>query len=325
MRAIAITQPGGPEVLKPIERPTPQPGPGQILIRVAAAGVNRPDCLQRAGSYPPPPGASDLPGLEVAGTVAALGEGVTGWTVGDAVCALVNGGGYADHAVAPAGQCLPVPEGFSMVEAAALPETFFTVWTNVFDRGRLAAGESFLVHGGTSGIGTTAIQLAKAFGARVFATAGGPDKAKACEDIGAERGIDYEAEDFVAVVKEATGGRGVDVILDMVGGDYVPRNIDALADQGRHVTIAFLRGAKVTLNMAPVMTKRLILTGSTLRPRSAEEKAAIAASLAEKVWPLLARGEVRPVIFKTFPLEEAAAAHALMESSGHVGKIVLTV
>ncbi|TWB21182.1 putative PIG3 family NAD(P)H quinone oxidoreductase [Nitrospirillum amazonense] len=325
MRAIAITQPGGPEVLKPIERPTPQPGPGQILIRVAAAGVNRPDCLQRAGSYPPPPGASDLPGLEVAGTVAALGEGVTGWTVGDAVCALVNGGGYADHAVAPAGQCLPVPEGFSMVEAAALPETFFTVWTNVFDRGRLAAGESFLVHGGTSGIGTTAIQLAKAFGARVFATAGGPDKAKACEDIGADRGIDYKAEDFVAVVKEATGGRGVDVILDMVGGDYVPRNIDALADQGRHVTIAFLRGAKVTLNIAPVMTKRLVLTGSTLRPRSAEEKAAIAASLAEKVWPLLARGEVRPVIFKTFPLEEAAAAHALMESSSHVGKIVLTV
>ncbi|MDG3442045.1 NAD(P)H-quinone oxidoreductase [Nitrospirillum amazonense] len=325
MRAIAITQPGGPEVLKPIERPTPQPGPGQILIRVAAAGVNRPDCLQRAGSYPPPPGASDLPGLEVAGTVAALGEGVTGWTVGDALCALVNGGGYADHAVAPAGQCLPVPEGFSMVEAAALPETFFTVWTNVFDRGRLAAGESFLVHGGTSGIGTTAIQLAKAFGARVFATAGGPDKAKACEDIGADRGIDYKAEDFVAVVKEATGGRGVDVILDMVGGDYVPRNIDALADQGRHVTIAFLRGPKVTLNMAPVMTKRLVLTGSTLRPRSAEEKAAIAASLAEKVWPLLARGEVRPVIFKTFPLEEAAAAHALMESSSHVGKIVLTV
>ncbi|TWB48703.1 NAD(P)H-quinone oxidoreductase [Nitrospirillum viridazoti] len=325
MRAIAITQPGGPEVLKPIERPTPQPGPGQLLIRVAAAGVNRPDCLQRAGSYPPPPGASDLPGLEVAGTVAALGEGVTGWTVGDAVCALVNGGGYADHAVAPAGQCLPVPEGFSMVEAAALPETFFTVWTNVFDRGRLAAGESFLVHGGTSGIGTTAIQLAKAFGARVFATAGGPDKAKACEEIGAERGIDYKAEDFVAVVKEATGGRGVDVILDMVGGDYVPRNIDALADQGRHVTIAFLRGAKVTLNLAPVMTKRLVLTGSTLRPRSAEEKGAIAASLAEKVWPLLTRGEVRPVIFKTFPLEEAAAAHALMESSSHVGKIILTV
>ncbi|WP_040844004.1 NAD(P)H-quinone oxidoreductase, partial [Nitrospirillum viridazoti] len=256
---------------------------------------------------------------------AALGEGVTGWTVGDAVCALVNGGGYADHAVAPAGQCLPVPEGFSMVEAAALPETFFTVWTNVFDRGRLAAGESFLVHGGTSGIGTTAIQLAKAFGARVFATAGGPDKAKACEEIGAERGIDYKAEDFVAVVKEATGGRGVDVILDMVGGDYVPRNIDALADQGRHVTIAFLRGAKVTLNLAPVMTKRLVLTGSTLRPRSAEEKGAIAASLAEKVWPLLTRGEVRPVIFKTFPLEEAAAAHALMESSSHVGKIILTV
>ncbi|TWB45172.1 NAD(P)H-quinone oxidoreductase [Nitrospirillum pindoramense] len=325
MRAIAITEPGGPEVLKPIERPLPQPGPGQVLIQVAAAGVNRPDCLQRAGLYPPPPGASDLPGLEVAGTVAALGEGVTGWAVGDAVCALVNGGGYADHAVAPAGQCLPVPEGFSMVEAAALPETFFTVWTNVFDRGRLAAGESFLVHGGTSGIGTTAIQLAKAFGARVFATAGGPDKAKACEEIGAERGIDYKAEDFVAVVKEATGGRGIDVILDMVGGDYLPRNIDALADQGRHVTIAFLRGAKVTLNMVPVMTKRLVLTGSTLRPRTAEEKAAIAASLAEKVWPLLAQGKVRPVIYKTFPLEEAAAAHALMESSGHVGKIVLIV
>ncbi|MEA1676855.1 NAD(P)H-quinone oxidoreductase [Nitrospirillum sp. BR 11163] len=325
MRAIAITQPGGPEVLKPIERPTPRPGPGQILIRVAAAGVNRPDCLQRAGHYPPPPGASDLPGLEVAGTVAGLGEGVAGWTVGDAVCALVNGGGYADHAVAPAGQCLPVPVGYSMVEAAALPETFFTVWTNVFDRGRLAAGESFLVHGGTSGIGTTAIQLAKAFGARVFATAGGPDKAKACEEIGADRGIDYKAEDFVAVVREATGGRGVDVILDMVGGDYVPRNIDALADQGRHVTIAFLRGAKVTLNMTPVMTKRLVLTGSTLRPRTVEEKAGIAASLREKVWPLLAQGRVRPVIYKTFALDDAAAAHALMESSAHVGKIILTV
>ncbi|WP_044559250.1 NAD(P)H-quinone oxidoreductase [Azospirillum sp. B4] len=325
MRAIAITQPGGPEVLQPIERPTPQPGPGEVLIRVAAAGVNRPDCLQRAGHYPPPPGASDLPGLEVAGTVAAVGEGVAGWAVGDAVCALVNGGGYADHAVAPAGQCLPVPAGFSMVEAAALPETFFTVWTNVFDRGRLTAGESFLVHGGTSGIGTTAIQLAKAFGARVFATAGGPDKAKACEAIGAERGIDYKAEDFVAVVKQATDGRGVDVILDMVGGDYLPRNIDALADQGRHVSIAFLRGAKATLNMVPVMAKRLVLTGSTLRPRTAAEKAAIAASLREKVWPLLARGAIRPVIHQTFPLEEAAAAHALMESSQHVGKIVLTV
>ncbi|MBB6249873.1 NAD(P)H-quinone oxidoreductase [Nitrospirillum iridis] len=325
MRAIAITEPGGPDVLKPIERPTPQPGLGQVLIRVAAAGVNRPDCLQRAGAYPPPPDASDLPGLEVAGTIAALGEGVEGWAVGDAVCALVNGGGYADHAVAPAGQCLPVPKGFSMVEAAALPETFFTVWTNVFDRGRLAAGESFLVHGGTSGIGTTAIQLAKAFGAQVFATAGGPDKARACQDLGAERGIDYKAEDFVAVVKEATGGRGVDVILDMVGGDYVPRNIDALADQGRHVSIAFLRGGKVTVNLQPVMAKRLILTGSTLRPRTAAEKGAIAASLRERVWPLLAQGAVRPVIHQTFPLDDAAAAHALMESSQHVGKIVLVV
>ncbi|MDE1147384.1 MAG: NAD(P)H-quinone oxidoreductase [Azospirillaceae bacterium] len=325
MRAIAITAPGGPDVLQAVERPTPTPGPGEVLIQVAAAGVNRPDCLQRAGYYPPPPGASDLPGLEVAGTVAALGEGVTGWAVGDGVCALVNGGGYADLAVAPATQCLPVPAGFSLVEAAALPETFFTVWTNVFDRGRLAAGETFLIHGGTSGIGTTAIQLAKAFGARVFATAGGPEKAKACQDLGADRGIDYKAEDFVAVVKELTGGRGVDVILDMVGGDYLPRNIEALADQGRHVTIAFLRGPKVTLNLTPVMTKRLVLTGSTLRPRSVAEKGAIAASLLEKVWPLLNAGTVRPLIHETFPLDQASKAHALMESSQHVGKIVLTV
>ncbi|HYE51907.1 MAG TPA: NAD(P)H-quinone oxidoreductase [Azospirillaceae bacterium] len=324
MRAVEITRPGGPEVLAPCTRPVPAPGPGELLVRVAAAGVNRPDCLQRAGKYPPPPGASDLPGLEVAGTVAALGQGVQGWSVGDPVCALVAGGGYAEYCAAPAPQCLPVPAGLSMEEAAGVPETFFTVWTNVFDRGRLSPGEVFLVHGGTSGIGTTAIQLAKAFGARVFATAGGPDKARACEELGADRGIDYRAEDFVAVVKEATGGRGADVVLDMVGGDYLPRNLDAMAPDGRHVSIAFLRGGTATLNMYPVMMKRLTLTGSTLRPRPVAEKGAIAAALKEKVWPLLEAGAVRPRLFATFPLDRAAEAHALMESSTHIGKIVLT-
>lgn len=325
MRAVEIGGAGGPEVLRPVERPVPRPGPGELLIRVAAAGVNRPDVLQRLGLYPPPPGASDLPGLEVAGTVAAVGEGVSGWREGDALCALVAGGGYAAYCVAPAPQCLPIPRGLSAVEAAGVPETFFTVWSNVFERGALKPTESLLVHGGTSGIGTTAIQLAKAFGARVFATAGSPAKARACEELGADRGIDYKAEDFVAVVKELTGGTGVDVVLDMVGGDYLARNVDCLAPDGRHVSIAFQRGPKGTLNLMWVMQKRLVLTGSTLRPRPVAEKGRIAATLHEKVWPLLEEGLVRPRIYRTFPLEYAAAAHALIESGEHVGKIILTV
>lgn len=325
MRAVEISGPGGPEVLRPVERPVPRPGPGELLVRVAAAGVNRPDVLQRLGLYPPPPGASDLPGLEVAGTVAAIGEGVGGWREGDAVCGLVAGGGYAAYCAVPAPQCLPIPRGLSAVEAAGVPETFFTVWTNVFERGALKPTESLLVHGGTSGIGTTAIQLAKAFGARVFATAGSPAKARACEELGADRGIDYKAEDFVAVVKELTGGTGVDVVLDMVGGDYLARNVDCLAPDGRHVSIAFQRGPKGTLNLMWVMQKRLVLTGSTLRPRPVAEKGRIAAALHEKVWPLLEGGLVRPRIYRTFPLEEAAAAHALIESGEHVGKVILTV
>jgi NADPH2:quinone reductase len=324
MNAVEITKPGEPEVLRLGKRPVPTIGAAEVLIEVAAAGVNRPDVLQRKGMYEPPPGTTDLPGLEVAGRVAATGAQVQGLRVGDRVCALVAGGGYAEYCAAPEAQCLPVPDGFSMVEAAAVPETFFTVWTNVFDRGRLRAGESFLVHGGSSGIGTPAIQLATAFGARVFATAGSAEKCKACEDLGADRAINYRAEDFVEVINEATGGKGVDVVLDMVGGDYIPRSIKIMAVEGRHVSIAFLRGAKVELNVEPVMRKRLTLTGSTLRPRSVAEKAAIAAQLGEKVWPLLAKGEIKPVIYKTFPLAEAAAAHALMESSEHIGKIVLT-
>lgn len=325
MKAIEITTPGGPEVLKPATRPRPAPGAGEVLIEVAAAGINRPDVLQRQGNYNPPPGASDLPGLEVAGTIVALGEGVGGWSVGERVCALVAGGGYAEFCAAPARQCLPIPEGLSLLEAAALPETFFTVWTNIVDSGKLAAGETFLVHGGSSGIGTTAIQIAKALGARVFATAGDDEKCRACEAIGAERAINYRTEDYVAVLKEATGKRGVDVILDMVGGDYVPRDIEIMAPKGRHVSIAFLRGAKTTLSLEPVMRKRLVLTGSTLRPRSVEEKGEIADALRAHVWPLLAEGRIKPLIYKTFPLEEAAAGHALMESSQHIGKIVLEV
>lgn len=325
MRAVEIKAPGGPEALVPCARPLPRPGPGELLLKVAAAGVNRPDVLQRMGVYPPPPGASDLPGLEVAGTVAAVGEGVAGWSVGDTACALLAGGGYAEYAVAPAPQCLPIPKGLTPVQAASLPETFFTVWTNVFERGGLKPGETFLVHGGTSGIGVAAIQLAKALGATVLATAGGPEKAKACEALGADRGIDYQAEDFAAVAKELTGGKGVDVILDMVGGDYVPRNLDCLAVDGRHVSIAFLRGQTVKLDLRPVMMKRLTLTGSTLRARSVAEKGAIARSLLAQAWPLLESGRVRPVVHATFPLEKAADAHALMESSTHVGKIVLEV
>ncbi|HET8727097.1 MAG TPA: NAD(P)H-quinone oxidoreductase [Alphaproteobacteria bacterium] len=324
MTAIEIAKPGGPEVLRPVTLPVPVAGENEVLIKVAAAGVNRPDVLQRKGGYPPPEGASPLPGLEVAGTIAALGLGVRHLKLGQKVCALLAGGGYAEYCTAPTAQVLPVPDGFDMVQAAALPETFFTVWNNVFDRGRLKEGETFLVHGGSSGIGTTAIQLAHAFGARVFATAGSPEKCRACETLGAERAINYRTEDFVAVVKELTAGRGVDLVLDMVGGDYVARDIEALAVEGRHVSIAFLQGATVTLNLQKVMVKRLTLTGSTLRPRTPAQKGMIAQSLHQKVWPLLAAGRVAPVIHTTFPLKQAADAHALMESSAHIGKIVLT-
>ncbi|MBI3049369.1 MAG: NAD(P)H-quinone oxidoreductase [Acidobacteria bacterium] len=325
MLCIEISTPGGPEVLTPAERPDPQPGAGEVLIAVAAAGVNRPDVLQRRGGYPPPPGVSDIPGLEVAGTVVALGDGVAGWGLGDRVCALVAGGGYATICVAPAPQCLPVPGSLDLVAAAAIPETFFTVWTNVFERGRLVAGESALFHGGTSGIGTTAIQLAVARGARVFATAGTDDKCRASEALGAERGINYRTEDFVAVVKERTGGRGVDLVLDHVGGEYFARNLAALAIDGRLVQIGLMGGAaSAPIDLGAVLRRRLTITGSTLRPRSIPEKGAIAAALRREVWPLLDSGRVRPVVYRTFPLREAAAAHRLMESSEHIGKIVLT-
>jgi NADPH2:quinone reductase len=330
MRAVEIARPGGPEVLRIVERPTPAPGPGEVLIEVAAAGVNRPDILQREGRYPPPPGASDIPGLEVSGAVVAMGEGAIGGdgrplALGQTVCALVAGGGYAEYCAAPAPQCLPAPRGLDLAAAAAIPETYFTVWTNVFDRGRLAPGELLLVHGGTSGIGTTAIQLARAFGARVVATAGSADKCAACERLGAERAVDYRREDFVAVVREHTGGRGADLILDIVGGDYTPRNLEALAVDGRLVIIGLLGGARATIRLGPILQRRLTVTGSTLRPRSVAEKAAIARALAEQVWPLLERGVVRPIVHATFPLERAADAHRLMESSAHIGKIVLTV
>ncbi len=325
MTAIEIREPGGPEVLVPARRPVPEPAEGEVLVRLAAAGVNRPDVLQRLGGYPPPPGASDIPGLEIAGSVAALGAGVTGLAIGDPVTALVTGGGYAEYCTAPLPQCLPVPEGLSLVEAACLPETFFTVWTNVFDRGGLRPGETFLVHGGSSGIGTTAIQMAKAFGARVFATAGSAEKCRACERLGAERAIDYREEDFVQVVKDATGKKGVDVILDMVGGDYVQRNISALAPDGRLCYIAFLGGSKVTVDLLPMMLKRITISGSTLRARSVAFKGAVAANLRDKVWPRIAAGEIKPVVHATFPLAEAAEAHRLMESSAHIGKIALIV
>lgn len=325
MTAIAITSPGGPEVLRPETRPVPVPGPRDLLIRVEAAGVNRPDVLQRSGAYPPPPGASDLPGLEVAGEVVAVGEGTARFRPGDKVCALVPGGGYAEYALTPEPQALPVPEGLSMVEAAALPETFFTVWVNVFVHGRLASGEVLLVHGGSSGIGTTAIQLGKAFGATVFVTAGSTEKCNACIRLGADRAINYRREDFVAIVREETGGLGVDVVLDMVGGNYVERNYLAAAEGGRIVQIAFLGGAKAEVNFAPLMQKRLVHTGSTLRPRTVAEKRAIAEALEAKVWPLIAAGRIRPVIDATLPLADAAEAHRRMEAGSHVGKIVLTL
>ncbi|MCO5125823.1 MAG: NAD(P)H-quinone oxidoreductase [Rhodobacteraceae bacterium] len=322
MRAVEITRPGGPEVLALTEQPVPQPMAGQILIEVAYAGVNRPDALQRAGAYAPPPSASPLPGLEAAGRVAAVGPGVSEWSVGDEVCALLPGGGYAEYVVTPAAHALPVPNGLGLKEAACLPETFFTVWTNVFERGGLKAGERFLVHGGSSGIGTTAIQLASAFGARVFATAGSAGKCAVCTELGAERAVNYRAEDFVEILR-AEGG--ADLILDMVGGDYLPRNVRALADDGRLVQIAFLSGPKVELNFAQVMARRLTITGSTLRPQSDLAKARIATALRERVWPLIAAGRVAPVMDSEYPLSEAAAAHARIESSGHVGKIVLNV
>ncbi|QTL04923.1 NAD(P)H-quinone oxidoreductase [Aquabacter sp. L1I39] len=325
MSAICISTPGGPEVLVPCERPMPVPAAGEVLIKVAAAGVNRPDVVQRRGLYPAPPGASDLPGLEISGTVVALGAGVTRHKVGDEVCALAAGGGYAAYCTAPEATTLPVPAGFSMVEAAALPETFFTVWSNVFDRARLHAGETLLVHGGTSGIGTTAIQLGKAFGARVIVTAGSAEKCEACRRLGADVAIDYKSEDFVAVVKSATGGKGANVILDMVGGAYIQRNYEAAAVEGRIVQIAFQEGSKVQIDFMRLMLKRLTHTGSTLRARPVSEKAAIADALSEKVWPLLAKGAIRPLIDRTFPLAEAAGAHARMESSTHMGKIVLEV
>lgn len=331
MRAIEITRPGAPDVLQLTQRPIPQPGPGEVLIKVAAAGVNRPDVFQRQGHYAPPPGASDLPGLEVAGTLVEghlSSDNPFGLKHGDTVCALLTGGGYAEYAVTPLAQCLPVPAGFSLIEAAALPENFFTVWSNVFDRGQLGRGEggadeTLLVQGGSSGIGVIAIQLAHALGHRVFATAGSAEKCAACEKLGAEQAINYRERDFVEVVRQATAGRGVDVILDMVAGDYVPREIDALADGGRLVFIATLGGSKASIDVGTIMRRRLTLTGSTLRPRPVAFKAAIAAQLHDRVWPLLAASKLRPVIHQVFPATEAARAHALMESSAHIGKLVL--
>jgi putative PIG3 family NAD(P)H quinone oxidoreductase len=319
MVAIDPGAPGGPEVLVPVERPLPEPGPAELLVRVEAAGVNRPDLMQRKGLYPPPPGVPSVLGLEIAGTVA------TGSRAGERVCALVAGGGYAQYCAAPQGQCLPVPKGFSMVEAAALPETFFTVWTNLFELGRAGSGDTILVHGGTSGIGTTAILLGRAFGLAVIVTAGSADKCARALEIGAAHAIDYRAEDFVARVAEITRGRGVDVVLDMVGGDYLPRNLACLAEEGRHVSIAMQRGASAEIPLWPIMAKRLVLTGSTLRARPAAFKAALADALRDQVWPKLEAGMIRPVVGATFPLADAAAAHRLMESGQHVGKIVLTV
>jgi len=322
MRAIEISEPGPPDVLKITQRPMPRPAHGQIVMKVAYAGVNRPDALQRAGAYAPPPGASDLPGLEAAGEVVAMGYGVQGMKVGDQVCALLPGGGYAEYVATPAAHCLPIPTGMGLKEAACLPENFFTVWSNVFTRGSLAAGERFLVHGGSSGIGTIAIQLAHVFGARVFATAGSDTKCQACLDLGAERAINYRKEDFVEVLR---GEGGANLILDMVGGEYIPRNIKALADDGRLVQIAFLQGPKVELNFAQIMTRRLSITGSTLRPQSDLAKARIAEDLLGAVWPLLDSGRIAPVMDSEFDLADAAAAHARMESSEHIGKIVLKV
>lgn len=325
MRAVEIREFGGPEVLVPCQRPTPEPKAGEVLVKVSAAGVNRPDVIQRIGQYPVPPGASDLPGLEMAGTIVSGDLAGSEFAIGDRVCALVQGGGYAEYCTAPLAQCLPIPKGLSDIEAASLPETFFTVWSNVFDRGELSGNETLLVQGGTSGIGVTAIQMVKAMGHKVYATAGTDEKARACEKLGADRGINYRSEDFVAVIKEVTGGRGVDVVLDMVAGDYVPREMLCLAEDGRIVIIALLGGAKAELNLSLILRRRLRITGSTLRPRSVPFKAAIARNLREKIWPLLESGVIKPVIAQTFALEAAADAHRLMESSTHIGKIVLQV
>ena len=325
MIAIEIPQPGGPEVLVPVERPVPTIGPGDVLVKVGAAGVNRPDVLQRQGRYPPPPGVTDIPGLEVAGTIEAVGSSVTSWQPGDRVCALVSGGGYAEFCAVPAPQCLPAPRGMDVTHAAALPETTFTVWTNVFERGRLTKGETILIHGGSSGIGTTAIQLAHAAGAHVYATAGSGEKCAACESLGAQKAINYRQTDFVAAIKDLTNGRGVDVVLDMVAGDYVQRNIEVLAMNGRLVMIGRQGGVKSEIDVMPILRKRLVLTGSTLRTRSIEEKGALAQSVYQHVWPLFESGAVRVIVHQTFPLPLAAAAHRLMESSAHVGKIVLQV
>ena len=325
MTVIEITEPGGPEALKPGTRPVPTPGDGEVLVKVAAAGVNFPDVMQRRGHYPPPPGASDIPGLEIAGVVVALGAGVTEFQPGDEVCALVSGGGYAEYCVAPAAQCLPVPDNFDMVRAAAIPETFFTVWTNLVDRGELQAGQWVLIHGGSGGIGTAAIQVAHALGARVMATARTAEKCAVCEKLGADRAINYAEEDFVEIAKEMTGGAGVNLIIDIVGGDYAVRNLHALAEGGRLVQVAVRGGAKPEIPLFLIMQKRLTLTGSTLRPRSVAEKGAIAAALKERIWPGLNAGELGPLVHTTFPLTMADKAHELMESSAHMGKIVLTV
>jgi NADPH2:quinone reductase len=325
MYYIDIAKSGGPEVLVLTEGPRPEPGPGEVLIKVAAAGINRPDIMQRQGIYPPPPDASPILGLEVAGQIAALGQNTATWKISDTVCALTNGGGYAEYVAVPQGQCLPVPAGIDLEEAAALPETFFTVWSNVFDRAGLKKGERFLVHGGSSGIGTTAIQMAKSMGAWVAATAGTPEKCRACEELGADLSVLYTQKDFVREIRAATDGYGVDVILDMVGGDYTDRNLNLAARDGRVVSIAFLKGAKVNIDLAQVLFKRLILTGSALRPMSAKEKAAIAGNLKTKIWPLIEGGKIRPKIFAVFPMSDASEAHRLMESGDHIGKIVLRV
>jgi NADPH:quinone reductase len=325
MRYIDKSESGGPEVLLLAEGPRPEPGPGEVLIRVAAAGINRPDVMQRKGVYPPPPDASPILGLEVAGRIAALGRGVSAWKIGDDVCALTNGGGYAEYVAVPQGQCLPVPAGLDMEAAAALPETFFTVWSNVFDRAGLKKGERFLVHGGSSGIGTTAIQMAKSIGAWVATTAGTPEKCRACENLGADLSVLYTQNDYVQKIRAATKGYGVDVILDMVGGDYTGRNLDLAARDGQVVSIAFLKGAKVAIDLAQVLFKRLVLTGSALRPMSSEEKSAIAKNLKTVIWPLIESGKIRPKIFAVFPLSDASGAHRLMESGRHIGKIVLRV
>ena len=325
MKAIVVDEPGEPEVMQLSTLDTPTPGPDEVLLKVAAAGINRPDVMQRKGMYPPPPGAPETLGLEVAGTVVALGDSVSNLSIGDEVCALVAGGGYAEYCIATPALCLRIPEGMDMASAAALPETYFTVWTNVFERGALKPGETFLMHGGSSGIGTTAIQLAKQSGARVIVTAGSDDKCKACLELGADAAINYRNEDFVERIAEITDKKGVDVILDIIGGDYLPRNLKCMAVEGRLVQIALQRGPKTEMNLLPIMLKRLTVTGSTLRPRSIEEKAGIARALLDQVWPLLDKGTIRPLIHARFPLAEAAEAHRMMEASNHIGKIVLTI